>query len=153
MIMRLFISAGVGLSLLAGTAVNAHQANQPGGQWRILSATEIEALMGHKFGGINRFNEPFLMEFNQDQTAVGQAHTATTGYQQANPYTRGSDTGRWWVDGNRICFKMTQWLAARTTCFGLATNGAQYRYVDGGPPNSTVYFDSVPWSGGTWSWQ
>ena len=34
-----------------------------------------------------------------------------------------SDTGRWWIDGNRLCQKFTSWYKGEPMCFELIRTG------------------------------
>lgn len=34
-----------------------------------------------------------------------------------------TDRGRWWVDGNRLCQRWTEWYEGQTFCFTLARAG------------------------------
>lgn len=38
-------------------------------------------------------------------------------------FLKPSDSGRWWVDGNRLCQKWRTWYDGKTFCFTLATAG------------------------------
>lgn len=38
-------------------------------------------------------------------------------------FLKPSDSGRWWIDGNRLCQKWRSWYDGRTFCFTLATAG------------------------------
>jgi hypothetical protein len=38
-------------------------------------------------------------------------------------FLKPSDSGRWWVDGNRLCQKWRTWYDGRTFCFTIALAG------------------------------
>ena len=39
-------------------------------------------------------------------------------------FLRPSDSGRWWVEGNRLCQKWTSWYDGKTFCFTLSRAGS-----------------------------
>lgn len=36
-----------------------------------------------------------------------------------------TDSGRWWIDGNRLCQQWQEWYDGRTFCFTLTRTGAK----------------------------
>lgn len=38
-------------------------------------------------------------------------------------FLKPSDSGRWWIDGNRLCQKWRSWYEGKTFCFTLAAAG------------------------------
>ena len=53
---------------------------------------------------------------------------------------RSSDTGSWWVAGDRVCQRWSSWLSGQTYCFTVRTDGriVHWRGNDGKSGQATI---------------
>ena len=139
----------IALAVVAVLAVAglAH-AQQPSPQgWHQLSGAELQALAsGHRIGGINQFEQPYLITHKPDGVVAGITRIRQSGDTAA-------DTGRWAIEGNQLCTQFNHWRNGARVCSTIMTNGSQYRAENTAGSSPDIYLDRVPWQGGWWTGQ
>ena len=100
------------LALMAATSVHAMTEPKSG---EPLIGSEINKTIGNRriylsvpFGG------EFPLYYQKDGRVDGSGEAVGLGR-----FLAPTDSGRWWVDGNRLCQKWSQWYEGRVFCFTL----------------------------------
>ncbi|MGE0698171.1 MAG: SH3 domain-containing protein [Hyphomicrobiaceae bacterium] len=104
-------------ALLLTTVASAGAAELSGQQIRELvtgSLAHIDTPLGKKIA----------VRFAADGRTAGEAG------ELASYLGSASDTGHWWIEGDRLCQKWTHWLDRETQCLSLARSGPRLRWVN-----------------------
>jgi len=112
--MRLKVLAMTALGCLAIAPVAA-QANEP----RPLDGKAVrDTVAGRRIYLAVPFGGELPLYYRKDGRVDGTGEAAGLGR-----FLKPSDSGRWWVDGNRLCQQWQTWYDGRTFCFTLAPAG------------------------------
>lgn len=66
---------------------------------------------------------PFGGEFPLNYRRNGQVDGDGTATGFVGRMAQPKDTGRWWIDGNRLCQQFTEWYNGSSMCFDLTRTG------------------------------
>ena len=84
------------------------------------SASEIEnTIIGRRIYLAVPFGGEFPLNYRRDGRVDGTGEALGLGR-----FAKPSDTGKWWIDGNRLCQKFTSWYKGEPMCFVLERVGA-----------------------------
>jgi len=75
------------------------------------------------------------IRYRSDGTMSGRAATILVQYVGSK-----SDRGRWWIKGDRVCQKWSQWLERKAYCCSFRKNGSRvfWRRSDGRTGTATI---------------
>lgn len=63
--------------------------------------------------------------YRPNGTMSGQLQAFAAAFSGDRPVT---DKGKWWIDGNRLCQRWSQWLDGRSYCYKLTRDGQTVRW-------------------------
>lgn len=84
-----------------------------------LSGTEIKKRVS---GERVYLSTPFGVELPLTYKASGQVIADVSGFSAASMFAP-RETGRWWIEGNRLCQKWPTWRKGRQYCFTIKQTG------------------------------
>jgi hypothetical protein len=112
--MKLKLLSIVALGCLAMVPASG-QANEP----RLLDGKSVrETVAGRRIYLAVPFGGELPLYYRRDGRVDGTGEAAGLGR-----FLKPSDSGRWWVDGNRLCQQWQSWYEGKTFCFTLAPAG------------------------------
>lgn len=103
----------VGLALTATLGAAAAVADQP------LAGSALDrAVSGRRIFLSTPLGGEFPLNYYADGRVDGQGEAAGLGR-----FVRPTDSGRWWVNGEKLCQKWTNWYDGKVFCFTLQKVG------------------------------
>ena len=84
-----------------------------------LSGEEIKALISGKRVYLST---PYGLEFPLRYRANGEVNGDASGFKLAGMFAP-KETGKWWVEGEKLCQKWPSWYDGKTLCFSVRQTG------------------------------
>lgn len=107
--------------VLGGLAVSALGAVSavPSAQAAAISASEIQSqIIGRTIFLATPFGGEFPLNYRPGGQVDGNGEAVGLGR-----FVQPEDTGRWWIDGNRLCQQFQNWYDGAPMCFNLTRTG------------------------------
>jgi len=120
----------VAMVLLAGLCANEAQASSDSGKEKLLSGSLIaEMVKGKRIYIEAPFGGEIPLYYRSDGYVDGSGEAIGLGR-----YLAPTDSGRWWIEENRLCQQWTKWYDGRVFCFTLQAlaNDQLYWHRDDG---------------------
>lgn len=103
------------ISVLAALAASLFLTNTASANQNRFDATEIkQSIIGKRIYLAVPFGGEFPLNYRMDGRVDGTGEALGLGR-----FAKPNDTGRWWIDSDRLCQKFTSWYKGEPMCFEL----------------------------------
>lgn len=103
------------ISVLAALAASLFLTNTATASQNRFDATEIkQSIIGKRIYLAVPFGGEFPLNYRMDGRVDGTGEALGLGR-----FAKPNDTGRWWIDSDRLCQKFTVWYKGEPMCFEL----------------------------------
>lgn len=109
---------GMFARIVASTALVVAALGMPAAAQNVAGDALSALVAGKKVFLSTPYGLEFPLRYAPDGTVVGDASRFTLA-RMFSP----RETGRWWVDGERLCQKWPSWYDGRTFCFTITSTG------------------------------